>query len=310
MSKKITEVKHEHDIDVFHAFWAIPSGFIASLCCGEVPLLLTLEGSDVKIHGKRFMFRYFVKRALRKSEKVIALSNDLKRGAIALGTKEDKMCVLPDGVDTDTFKPVDKRLARTKLNLPDGFLVLFVGHLFKVKRVDKLIRIAANLNNDFDFRIVVAGDGPERRNLEKMAEKLEVRNVSLAGEIPHADMPLYMAAADVLALPSEAEGLPSCVQEAMACGVPVVASNVGGLPDLITNGVTGYLANNEMEMETYLKQMMSSPELVSTMGVNALEFARQNLSLDEVVKQIEELYASVLERKDGTTTDATGKPWF
>ena len=294
MARAIRGVKRKNSIELFHAFWTIPCGFIASLCCRNVPLLTTLEGSDIQVFGRKLVSKHFIKYALKRSTKIMALSTNLRREAIELGAEEDKISVIPDGVDTSKFKPMDKPALRAELNLPKGFLVLYVGSLFKLKRVDMLIRLSASLSKDFDFHVLIVGDGPERQNLEGMARSLGLKSVIFRGSVPHEDMPSYMAASDVLVLPSETEGLPSCIQEAMACGIPVVASNVGGLPDLVTNGVTGYLFNDEMEMEAYLRQTMSSPALVSTMAKNALRFAKQNLSLDRVVERIEEVYASLL----------------
>ncbi len=292
-ARKIRHIVHEYDIDLLHAFWTIPCGFVSSFCCRDIPLLTTLEGSDIKVFGRELISKPPIKRALKRSKKIIALSDELKREAIELGAREDKIHVIPDGVDTSKFKPGDKHALRAELHLPESLLVLFVGYLYKLKRVDRLIKASANLSKDFEFHVVIAGDGPERQNLERLAESLGLKAIIFKGSVAHEDMPSYMAASDVLVLPSETEGLPTCVQEAMACGIPVVASNVGGLPDLITNGVTGYLANHEIELEGYLRQMMSSPESVSLMGTNALRFAKQNLSLDSVVERIEEVYASV-----------------
>jgi len=296
-AREIRCVKQKYNIDLLHAFWTIPCGFISSLCCGEIPLVMTLEGSDMKVFGRQWISKYFIKRAQNKSRKIIALSNDLKHEAIKLGTQEDKIYVIPDGVDTNKFKPMDKSVLRAELHLPKGFLILFVGSLFKLKRVDRLIQISANLSKDFNFHVLIVGDGPERQKLKRLAESLGLKNILFKGSVPHKDMPFYMAASDVLVLPSETEGLPGCVQEAMACGIPIVASNVGGLPDLITNGATGYLANDEVEMERYLRQIISSPESISLMATNVLTFARQNLSLDNVVERIEEVYELVRIRK-------------
>lgn len=294
MFMKIRGVVKEYNINLIHAYWSIPCGFLASLAGSKIPLITTLMGLDAKVQRKQLMFQLLVKCALKKSTTVIARSNQLKKEAIELGAKENKVHVIPGGVDLSKFKPRDKRVARAKLHLPDEFVILFVGNLIKLKGVDRLIKVSARLSRDFDFHFLIVGDGPERANLERLAKDLGLKNIVFIGIIPHDDVPFYMAASDILILPSETEGLPGCVQEAMACGIPVVASNVGGLPDLITNGVTGYLANGEVEMEGYLRQMMSSPELVSLMGTNALDFARQSLSLDKVVEQVEKLYASVL----------------
>ena len=169
----------------------------------------------------------------------------------------------------------------------------YVG-LTKLKRVDKLIGVSARLSRDFSFHLLIVGDGSQGKNLENLARDVGLKNMLFVGTAPYNDVPFYMAASDVLVLPSESEGLPDCVQQAMACGVPIVASNVGGLPEIITNGVNGYLVNSEVEMEMRLKSLMSSPGLVATMERSAMEFARDNLSLDSVVKQTEDLYASLI----------------
>lgn len=294
MFVKIRRVVKEHNINLIHAYWSIPCGFLASLASSEIPLITTLMGLDAKVQRKQLIFQPLVKYALKKSTMIIARSNQLKNEALELGARENKIHVIPGGVDLSKFKPRDKRVARAKLHLPDKFVILFVGNLIKLKDVDKLIKVSARLSRDFDLHLSIVGDGPERANLQRLAEELGLKNIVFTGIVPHDDVPLYMAASDVLVLPSETEGLPGCVQEAMACGIPVVASNVGGLPELVTNGATGYLASDEKEMEEHLKRLMSSPELCSLMGANALDFARCTLSLDKVVEQVEKLYASLL----------------
>ena len=295
MLLKIRAVVKNHNIDLIHAYSAVPSGFFAALCCGKKPLVITLPGSDVKVFGKKRIFKYLIKYALKKAAKIVAVSNDLKQEAIKLGVEEQKISIISAGVDTDKFQPMDKQVLRSNLCLPDSFLMLFAGTLIKIKRVDKLINICFNLNKDFDCYLLIAGDGPEKENLKNLVKDLKLRNVQFKGEIPHKDMPLYMAASNVLVLASESEGLPGCVQEAMASGIPVVTSNVGGLPDIITDGINGYLTNNEAEMEERLRLLITSTQLAATLGTNALEFARQNLSFDMVLKRTDELYASVLE---------------
>lgn len=300
---QIKTVIREHDISLIHAYWAIPSGFLAALTRGKIPLIMTLPGSDIKIFSRRTLFKYPVKYTLKKSTRIIAVSNDLKEAAIKLGTDEGKISVIPTGVDMEKFKPMDKQALRSELGLPDGFLMLAAGSLLRVKRVDRLIKICQKLNHDSECNLIITSDGPERENLNSLIKSLKVKNVRFTGEIPDKDVPRYMAAADVLVLASESEGLPTCVQEAMACGIPVVTSDVGGLPEIVHDGFNGYLTHSENEMEERLRLLMASPELVVTLGANALEFARQNLSLDMVTKKTEEVYASVLD-------EASGKiPW-
>lgn len=296
MATKLRSLVKQGKVDLIDANWAVPSGFLASLCCRNTPLVITLRGSDINIFGKKPIFQYLVKYALKKATRIITVSNNLKYEAIKLGAREDRISVIPSGIDTNKFRPMDKQRLMTKLRLPDGFIILFAGNLVKLKGIDKLLRISVNLSKEFDFHLLIAGDGPEMKNLEELANRLGLSNILFKGMISYQDMPFYMAASDILVLPSESEGLPGCVQEAMACGMPTVASNVGGLPDIITNGVNGYLVNNEEEMEERLRLMMSSPSLMASMGANALEFAKRNLCLDAVVEKTEKLYHSILKQ--------------
>ncbi len=294
MGKEIKHVRHKYDVDLIHAFWSIPAGFVSALCCGTTPLITSLMGSDLKVFGRGPIAKPFIKYPYRKSKKLIAISNDVKCEAIELGIKEDNISVISDGVDTSAFRPMDKRRLRAKLNLPDSFLILYVGSLFKLKRVDWLIKASSRLSKDFEFHVVLVGDGPERQELEKLVEQMGLQDrVTFIGTVLHDEVPEFTAASDVFVLCSETEGLPKCVREAMSCGIPVVASKVGGLPELITNGVNGYLFDDEIELERYLRQIITSPDLRQLMGAKTLEFARQNLSLEQAVAQHNELYTSM-----------------
>lgn len=294
---QIQQVIKNNKIDLIVAQWALPSGFLASLCCRNIPLITTLRGSDIKIYGKKKIFSYFVKHSLRRSTKVVALSNDLKREAISLGVKKDKICVIPGGVDTNKFKPGDKYQIRSRLNLPKGIIILYVGNLIKLKRVDNLIKICSTLNQHCRFHLLIIGNGPEEENLKNLVKHLELKNVSFKGWIKYDYLEQYMAASDILCLTSISEGLPQCAQEAMACGLPVVAINVGGLPDLVINGIDGQLVKDEIEMKDCLRQLMAKPEQIQIMGSNASTYAVNNLSLDVVTKRNEELFESVVNRK-------------
>ncbi|MBI2869938.1 MAG: glycosyltransferase [Chloroflexi bacterium] len=285
MRREIRRVKREHDIDLFYSFWTIPSAFVCALTCGGTPFLAGLMGSDVTVFGRNGMARPFISYAIRRANGIIALSNDLRNEAVKLGAEASRISVVPSGVDITRYRPMPKKDLRAGLRLPDGVLVLYVGSLFKLKRVDGIIRASARLRPR-DFHLVIVGDGPERESLENLADSTGAKNIIFAGKVAHHDVPLYMAASDILVLFSETEGLPSCVQEAMASGLPVVASNVGGLPDLVADGVTGYLVDSENELASALDRLISSPSMTAGLGMNALNFARRNLCVDSVVERI------------------------
>ncbi len=295
---EIRRVVSVYDIDIVHAHWAIPSGFLACLVCRKTPVITTLRGSDVNLFGKRRLFQQLVRYALRHSTKMVALANDLREVAIALGADGGKIEVIPSGIDTSLFKPIDKKATRTILGMKNCFQIIFAGNLISLKRVDMLIRVCSRLFRYYPhIYLTIVGEGPEHAKLEQLARDGDFENVQFTGRIAYDKIPLYIGASDVLVLPSKSEGLPDCVQEAMACGVPVIATNVGGLPELIEDGINGYLVNSEDELQTYLDKLINYPEFTVSMGENALEFAKRNLRLDAVVEQTEKLYNSVLKRQ-------------
>ena len=295
---KIIWVRRKYHVDIIHVHDVVPSGFLAALSGWGIPMIVGLRGSDIKVFGKKLMFRYPTKYALKRATKITALSNDLKKEAIELGAKDDKICVIPSGIDTNLFRPIDKKATRTILGMKDCFQIIFTGNLISLKRVDMLIRVCSRLFRHYPhIYLTIVGEGPERANLEQLTRDGDFENVQFTGRIAYDKMPLYIGASDVLVLPSKSEGLPDCVQEAMACGVPVIATNVGGLPELIEDGINGYLVKSEDELQTYLEKLIKCPELAVSMGENALEFAKRNLRLDVAVEQTEKLYNSVLKRQ-------------
>ncbi len=299
MTREIRRVKKDFNIDLFYAFWTIPCAFICSLACGKTPFLIGMMGADDKVFGRAGIARPFIGRAVRKAARIIALSQELKLAALKLGAGGDKVAVIPTGIDLNAYKPVDKAAARAALGLPEGMLLLFVGSLFKLKRTDWLIRLSADLGKQSRFHTLIAGDGPERGKLENLAAHLECGNVRFLGRVAPDIVPSLMAASDVLVLLSETEGLPSCIQEAMACGIPVVATAVGGIPDIVKDGVTGYLVNSESEARARLAQLMQTPELAPRLGRNARSFAEQHLSSSQLNDQINAVCESVLAASPG-----------
>lgn len=301
MGKEIIRVKRKYDVDLIHAFWSIPAGFVSALCCGKTPLITSLMGSDIEVFSRgatarirRAIATPIIKYSYHKSTKLIAISQDLKREAIEFGATEDNIHVISEGIDMRKFRPMDKDALKRRLGLPDGFLLLYVGPVFRLKRIDRLIKVSARLSTDFDLHVLIVGDGPERTSLEILAREMGLQDrVVFIGQVSHDEVPQFTAASDVFVLCSETEGLPKCVREAMSCGVPIVASNVGGLPELVSNGETGYLADDDIELEKNLRQIMSSPELRERMGAQALEFARKNFAIEKAVREHEDLYSSL-----------------
>jgi glycosyltransferase involved in cell wall biosynthesis len=227
-------------VDVVLGTWAYPDGCAAVLLAGllGVPAVVKLHGSDMnviaRLRGPRVQLRALLPRAAR----VVAVSRALAAEAEELGVAPDRIRLVRNGVDGERFHPADRAAARAELGLASGRrLALYVGHLKENKGV---LDLAAAMAEVAEADLVVVGGGEAAGRLEAALAPLGAR-ARLIGERPHEEVSRWMAAADVVVLPSWNEGTPNAVIEALACGRRVVATRVGGTPDLITSDLLGSL---------------------------------------------------------------------
>lgn len=228
--------------DVINAHWLYPDGVAATLL-GRwlgVPVVLTALGSDVNVYARMRARRPQIRWALGRARAVTAVSRALRERLVELMGDVARLHYIPNGVDTARFFPLDavaRAACRRRLGLdPDRRYVVFVGRLHPVKGVPLLLDALAKLAGEsrLTFDTVLVGDGAERAALERQAQSLGLGGrIRFAGERPHAEVPQWLQAADVFCLPSLMEGMPNVVLEALACRVPVVATRVGAIPDII-----------------------------------------------------------------------------
>lgn len=236
--------------DVLHAHWALPQGWVGAILRSRlgIPMLTTTHGGDMYALRRGLALR--AKRwALRSSDRITAVSTSLKREVLSLGVEEERVRVLPMGVDTARFTPdAASPGLRSELN-PDGPVLLFVGRLVEKKGTRYAVEaMPAILREQPTARLVVVGDGPERALLGQLSERLGLNgHVNFAGAIPNHQLPAYFASADVFVGPSvvesngDTESFGIVFAEAMASGCPVIATDVGGVADLVVDGQTGFL---------------------------------------------------------------------
>jgi glycosyltransferase involved in cell wall biosynthesis len=287
------KVIKKNEIDIIHAHWTLPSGLLASLVKGRIPLIISVRGLDVKLRQRHRLFQPLVNYALRRAQLIIALGSSLKKEALELGLPPSRIELQPVGVDLLLFKPRDKPEIRRMLDLPHRFTIVYVGSLIKLKRVDRVISICSQLQESFDFTLLILGDGPQRDNLKQFAAGSPYPdNIVFKGQVSYSEMPFLLSSADVLVLLSTREGLPGCIQEAFACGIPVIATKVGGIADIVIDNNTGFLVDDEAEAKERLQMMMTDPKLAREMGENALKYAKKNLSLDRIVLRTDKIYHS------------------
>jgi teichuronic acid biosynthesis glycosyltransferase TuaC len=232
-------------VDLVDLHYAFPDGAAgAALARGlGVPFVLSVRGSDLEVIARDGR-RGAIERTLRDAGAVIAVSRSLQRRALELGAVAERIYVVPNGVDVALFRPLDRNAARESLGLaPETPVVLAVARLEKVKGLDLLVAAMAALRARGSSAVAhVVGEGPERRALEAAIGSSGAGDaVHLEGTRDPETLPTWYAAADLVCLLSHSEGCPNVILEALACGRPVVATAVGGVPDLIREGENGFL---------------------------------------------------------------------
>jgi glycosyltransferase involved in cell wall biosynthesis len=226
--------------DAIDAHYFYPDGVAAAELARQfdVPLVITARGSDVTLLPRYATPRRMILDAARQAAGIITVCRALKDGLVELGVDPGKITVLRNGVDLERFRPTARDDARRELAL-SGRVLLSVGWLITRKRHDLAIRALPMLP---DCHLVIIGTGPEERALHALAVELRVQErITFLGHVPQAELYRYYAAADVLLLCSEREGWANVLLEAMACGTPVAATDVGGTGELVTNPAAGVL---------------------------------------------------------------------
>ena len=248
----MTRVCASWDFDVIDAHYVYPDGYAAveiGRALGK-PVVVSARGSDINLFRDIPAARPHLTSTLQRASALIAVSEALGRAMRELGAPEG-IRVIPNGVDARKFHPVPVLEARRRIGLSQGRMILAVGHLTKNKGQGRLLgayRALLNLGGHDDVSVAIVGEGPFRSELEHLIGFYGLGGrVRLAGEIPHEDLHLWYSAADLSTLFSRREGWPNVVLESMACGTPVLATPVGGVPEILGDGRSGALAEGEDE---------------------------------------------------------------
>jgi glycosyltransferase involved in cell wall biosynthesis len=243
--RALRRVCPDFDPDLIDAHWLYPDGFGAVRLARRLgkPVVLNGRGSDVNEFCFRWPMRHFARRALRAATHLIAVSSPLKEKMIEAGAPADRITVVTNGVDTALYRPGDRDAARRALGVPAGPVILVsAGSVVEGKGFQHLIAGLALLPAELSVHLYIAGPGPYRDTLERVARETGVADrVTLLGRVAQERMPQWYRAADFFCFGSLREGCPNVVLESLACGTPVVSTRVGGVPDLVDEGRTGLL---------------------------------------------------------------------
>jgi glycosyltransferase involved in cell wall biosynthesis len=295
----VAERLRETRYDVVHAHWVVPNGaLVAGVARSHrVPLVVSLHGSDVFVAETVLPARVLAARALRRAGAVTACSEDLRRRALRLGARPERTRTVPYGVDAMEAGGADLGAVRARLGAPAGTtLVLALGRLVEKKGFAYLIQAAARVPG---VHVALAGDGDLRAELEAQVSATGAP-VSMVGALDRDSVAAALAAADVVVVPSvvdragNVDGLPNVLLEAMAAGRAVIASNVAGIPDVVTDGVDGILVEEKdaAGLAAALARLAGDPALRQRLGASARAMVGRRLSWDRAARTFEESYAA------------------
>ncbi|HEX4947101.1 MAG TPA: N-acetyl-alpha-D-glucosaminyl L-malate synthase BshA [Blastocatellia bacterium] len=305
LTSKIIEVAETEKLDVLHMHYAIPHATAAYLArqiyqpTRYLPFVTTLHGTDITLVGAHKSFLPTTKFSIEQSDAVTAISQYL-----ATETKQtfgyDNVEVIPNFINASVYFRRANEALRKQLAPQGEHLLMHVSNFRPVKRITDCIRVFALLRARCHacVRLVMCGDGPERDNAEALARELGVADdVIFAGSVPN--IPDYLSVADVFLMPSETESFGLAALEAMACEVPVIASRVGGLPEVVREGETGFLATlgDVQAMADCATRLFDDEHLRRTMGARGREIACAEFTTDRIIPQYVQLYERVVTQK-------------
>ncbi len=280
------------ETDIVHAHFAIPLGFIATLSPKNAPLIVTCHGSDCTFPLTNPIYRPFARHALRRAEKVITVSDFIRRIAVDLGAPPEKVDTIYLGVNTKRFKPpTNKAILKEKQGISGDLIVVgTLGRLVPEKRIEDIIRATAAISNEIDTHFLVGGEGSSRLLLEKLARRLKVENISFLGLVD--DPAKFHQTCDIFVLSSAREGLSVSLQEAMASGCVPVTVNGLGCPEIVRDGVNGYLYRPGDIGDLKAKILLAASDL--TLGLKARETVEERFDIGKNAKRYVEIYREVI----------------
>ena len=297
----------EGQADVIHAHWAIPTGPAAVMAARKlgVPSIITMHGGDVYVNpeqGYDFPTRWYVRPALRWTLRhagaLTAITEDCRQHALRAGAPADRIRLVFNGTDLRRFSPADNGSRGGPAFGPH--MIFACRQLFPRKGIRFLLEAAAQLKPRFpDLKVVLAGDGFERPVLARLAEDLGMgSDVTFLGWVPNTELPPYYRAAAVSVIPSLEEGFGIPAAEAMGCEVAVVASDAGGLPEVVENGVTGLVVprGDSTALAQAIGSLLADPERRRVMGQAGRARALRLFDWDRSAEQFEQIYREVTAR--------------
>jgi L-malate glycosyltransferase len=303
LSSKLVDVVKYYNIDVLHVHYAIPhayAGYMAKKMLAEegihLPMITTLHGTDITLVGNHPFYKPAVSFSINKSDFVTSVSNSLKEDTFRLFNINKEIEVIPNFIE---IKPENTqevvKCDRAMMAQPHEKIITHISNFRKVKRIEDVVKIFYNIQKEVPSKLMMVGDGPEKQKAEYLCQTLGILDkVIFFGNSSEIDKILCYS--DLFLLPSETESFGLAALEAMACGVPVISSNSGGLPEVNSNGFSGYLSTvgDVADMSSNSIAILKDEEKLNQFKKNAKEVALR-FEIHKILPQYEALYQKAVE---------------
>jgi N-acetyl-alpha-D-glucosaminyl L-malate synthase BshA len=300
LASKMVEVARFERLDLLHVHYAIPhatSAYLAKNILGtdKIKVVTTLHGTDITLVGLEPSFLPVMKFSIEQSDGVTAVSRFLKEKTITNYGINKEIEVIPNFVDTVKYRHIDAETIRRQIAPGGEKILIHVSNFRPVKRVPDAITIYNTIRQRVPSKLVLIGDGPDRSNCERLCRDLKIyEDVKFLGK--QAELVPLLSAADVFLMPSQSESFGLSALEAMACGVPVVSSSVGGLPELVVHGETGFIAEigDIQRMAKYAVDLLTNEQKHALFAEASRRRAVEMFDVKKVVDLYEGFYKRVL----------------
>ncbi len=303
LASKLVDVVRFENLDLLHVHYAIPHASVAFLAKQilatygiNIPVVTTLHGTDITLVGKDKSFSPVVTFSINKSDGVTTVSDSLKEQTLSYFDISNHIEVIPNFIDLHRFHNKNHEHFKKAIAPNHERIIVHTSNFRKVKRVDDVVKIFHKIIQEVPSKLLMVGDGPERRNAEEQARELGITDcIRFLGKQDAIEEILSIA--DLFIMPSGSESFGLAALEAMACKVPVISSNTGGLPELNVQGFSGYLSNvgDVDDMAKNAIHILKDCEVLNQFKENALTRAKE-FELSKIVPRYEKFYEEVIEK--------------
>jgi len=302
LASKIVEVARFENLDIVHAHYAIPhatSAYLARQILGNgMKVMTTLHGTDITLVGLEPSFLPVMKFSIEQSDGVTAVSRFLKEKTLTNYGIETDIRVIPNFVDTEKYSRIECGQVRERFARSDEKVLVHISNFRAVKRVADVIRIFDEVLKKLPATLILAGDGPDRSSCELLVRELGIQDhVRFLGK--QTELVQILSSADLMLMPSQSESFGLAALEAMACGVPVISSSVGGLPELQVHGQTGYIAEigDISRMAKYAVELLGNDTKMAMFRQACRTRAVEHFDVKKIVTVYEDYYREIVERE-------------